>query len=74
VENLKLPIIYFTGDKDEIVPYTQTEKLHELSTSAVFKELVIIENGRHNSAGLVGQKEYMYELGAFLDKCMVKYT
>ena len=32
VPEIRIPTIYITGDQDEIVPYRQTVKLHELST------------------------------------------
>ena len=56
VPELKLPIFYVTGDQDEIVPYEQTLKLHELSTMAAFKELYIVTGGTHNDSWYKGKQ------------------
>ena len=37
VENLTLPVLYITGDKDELVPTAMTQELYEASTSTPLK-------------------------------------
>ena len=73
VPKLRLPVYYVTGDKDEIVPHEQTLKLFELTTSAVFKDLYIVEGGEHNDSWYVGGSTYLERLHSFMFKCMTSY-
>lgn len=73
VPDLKLPILYITGDDDEIVPYTQTLKMHEISRTAIFKDLLVIKGGRHNTSWYQSKEEYLANINSFLKKCMTKY-
>jgi len=73
VPDLKLPILYITGDDDEIVPYTQTLKMHEISRTAIFKDLLVIKGGRHNTSWYQSKEEYLAKIHSFLKKCMTKY-
>lgn len=40
IENLRMPILFVTGDRDELVPHEMTMKLHEKANNSVFKKLV----------------------------------
>ena len=73
VPDLNLPILYITGDKDEIVPYKQVTALHDLSTKAAFKDLVIFKGGRHNSSWYYNQDDYIKALNTFLRRCISEY-
>jgi fermentation-respiration switch protein FrsA (DUF1100 family) len=35
VSQIKTPMLYITGDRDELVPFEMTNKLHDASTSCV---------------------------------------
>ena len=58
VPHIELPIFYITGDQDEIIPYTQTLKLHELSIRSKKAELYVVKNGRHMSTFQKAGDEY----------------
>jgi fermentation-respiration switch protein FrsA (DUF1100 family) len=49
-----MPILYITGDKDELVPLEMTLKLFNLSEKSVFKDLYIVKDGEHNDSWLKG--------------------
>eukprot|EP00347_Sterkiella_histriomuscorum_P018911 403343697 len=67
VENLKLPILFVHGNKDELVPCWMGEKLHDNSKNSVEKKKYIVEGGTHNDTWYVGQKEYLEELLGFIN-------
>lgn len=73
VPTLKLPILFLAGDQDDTIPSEQTDKLHDLSTSAHFKELHIIKGGGHNDSWIVGGTEYLSGLDYFIRKCIRSY-
>ena len=56
VPKLRLPMLYVSGDEDELVPSSMTTKLYESSTRAVFKDLLMIKGGTHNDSWWVGRK------------------
>lgn len=62
VPDLTIPMIYITGDQDEIVPYKQTVKLHELSTKTPFKDLLVVKDGTHNDSWERGGQSYWSKL------------
>ena len=73
VPTLKLPVFFVTGDKDEIVPHSQTLQLHSLASAAVFKRLLVIKGGQHNDSWHVGRQEYLQKFRQFIIDCVVKY-
>ena len=73
VPELSLPILYVTGDMDELVPQEMTLKLYELSKNARFKELLVIKNGTHNDSWYVGRHEYIEKLQKFIRSCITRY-
>lgn len=73
VPELKLPILYITGDQDEIVPHEQTLRLHALSKMAVFKELYTVAGGTHNDSWYVGGEAYGRTLKDFMARCADQY-
>jgi fermentation-respiration switch protein FrsA (DUF1100 family) len=73
VPKITMPVYYVTGNKDEIVPHEHTLKLHELTTSAVFKDLYVVDGGEHNDSWYVGGTTYLERLHGFMNKCMTSY-
>lgn len=62
VGNLRLPVLYVTGDQDEIVPHEQTLDLHRLTTNSVFTELYVVRGGTHNDSWYIAGPEYLKKL------------
>jgi len=70
VPNLGLPVLYVSGDQDELVPHEQTLKLHNLTKLAKFKELYVVPGGTHNDAWMVGGRTYISKLDKFIRRCI----
>ena len=68
-----MPILYITGDKDELVPLEMTLKLFNLSEKSVFKDLYIVKDGEHNDSWHKGGAQYISKLQDFLIKCIMEY-
>lgn len=64
VKNAKVPIIFFHGDTDTLVPYEMSNNLYELCNQK--KRLVIIPNAGHGVAYLVDPDKYIQEFEDFL--------
>ena len=66
IMNIKAPILFICGDKDEIVPHHMTIHLSELSTN-MLNELAIIPGGSHNDTWCVSDVYYV-KISLFLHK------
>lgn len=66
------PFLIFHGDNDGVVPYQQSEILHEqLTTAGVPSELIIVKNGDHSLNGKNASPtwdEIYTQIVAFLDE------
>lgn len=71
VPELRLPIMYVTGDDDEIVPFQQTLDLHTISTKAAFTELLVVKDGGHNDSWT--GRNYITRLQIFIEKCVTHF-
>lgn len=47
IKKVNLPVLFVTGDRDEIVPTEMSLKLHDACPSLV-KEIMVVEGGTHN--------------------------
>lgn len=70
---LRLPVLFVTGDEDEIVPYTQTLDLHDLAYNAFFKDIFVIRGGTHNDSWFIGGPEYLTRLQKFMRRSIREY-
>ncbi len=50
ISSVKQPIMFISGDKDELVPRFHMERLHELATASVHREFYSIKGGSHNDS------------------------
>lgn len=50
VGSLKQPILFISGDRDELVPRAHMEGLFGLATSSVHREFYSIKGGTHNDS------------------------
>lgn len=73
VPGLTLPILYVTGDQDEIVPYEHTLSLHKLTQKSVFTDLYVVKNGDHNSSWYIGGVDYLKTIQKFLKRSIKEY-
>jgi len=70
VNKIENPIMFVTGDKDQLVPHTMTHILHSRAIKAVLKELYVVKDGTHNDTWYVGGDEYIEKLSKFLESAM----
>lgn len=66
VKKLKIPVLYFHGKMDTLIPYRMSEKLFEKSPEP--KYLTLIEGGEHGNSSMMGWVEYRNALTAFVKK------
>lgn len=59
VKNIQPPMLFVTGNKDEIVPHEMTVSLYHNAAKALFKRIYIVEGGTHNDTWIRRRKEYM---------------
>lgn len=70
VPHVTNPLLFITGDKDEITPHTMILKLHKAASKSVHKDLLIVKDGTHNDTWLKGKDEYLAKLEVFLKECI----
>jgi len=68
VKEIKLPILYVTGSKDEIVPTEQTQSLYVASKKSRHAQLYINPDGSHNDTWFSNREMYLATLRAFMTK------
>ena len=66
VPHIELPILYVTGDKDEIVPTEHTHRLQQASVKARHTSTWVNKGGSHNDTWFSKQKEYLEALDKFM--------
>jgi fermentation-respiration switch protein FrsA (DUF1100 family) len=62
---ISLPVLFVTGDEDEIVPTKMTYQLYAASTNAPIRLMLDIAGGTHNDTWIHGYKKYMQKLKYF---------
>lgn len=65
IRRLRAPLLFFHGDRDEIVPYGLGEKLFAAAPDR--KSFATIEGAGHNDTTLVGGPRYFARIEEFLD-------
>ena len=63
LENCKIPVIFFHGDEDTLVPYYMSEKNYSVCSSN--KKLVKIKGAGHGMAFLIDPDNYLNEVALF---------
>lgn len=66
IERVHAPILFFHGDRDEIVPYELGRKLFAAAPEP--KTFETLERAGHNDTVQVGGAAYFERIGAFLDE------
>ena len=68
VPELKLPILYLSGDSDEIVPPSQMMELYESSRQSNKRtEIHVVKGGMHNDTWLQGGRAYWKAIQEFVN-------
>jgi len=69
IKNLKCPILFFSSQLDEIVPFSHMEDLYNTAKNAVFKQKYIMSKGTHNESWQKYKEEYLNQLQLFVERC-----
>ncbi len=66
VNLVQRPMLFVTGNNDELVPSDMTVELHEKAKGTKHKEIFIVFGGTHNDTWYVGGKQYTDKIKAFI--------
>ena len=66
IASLRAPLLFFHGDRDEIVPHRLGRQLFEAAPEP--KTFVTIEGAGHNDTTTVGGRPYFEHIGRFLNE------
>ncbi|MCP4006652.1 MAG: alpha/beta hydrolase [bacterium] len=66
ISKLRAPLLFFHGDRDEIVPYVLGQKLFEAAPEPKAFETIV--GAGHNDTTLVGGRSYFERIRRFLDQ------
>ena len=66
IQNCTLPVIFFHGDRDSIVPCEMSKNLYSACTAK--KSLTIVKEAEHGIAYLINPKLYLDKARAFFDE------
>ena len=70
IPDIKSPILFIVGEKDEIVPKTMMNTLYDLAKTSYLKQNLSVRDGTHNDTWIVGGIEYIEKMNTFFDKCI----
>jgi pimeloyl-ACP methyl ester carboxylesterase len=66
VQDLTMPMLFISGDADQLVPPAHMRRLYELSSRCTEKEFYSVLGGTHNDTFEVAGAEYYRRLRAFM--------
>jgi hypothetical protein len=66
IPQVKQPILFISGDSDQLVPPFHMKQLYELATSSARKEMYSVSGGTHNDTWYRAGKAYYRKLKEFL--------
>ena len=66
VPQLRFPLLYLAGARDELVPHAQMRQLYQLSRLSSLVKLYVIPNGTHNESWIQGGAAYWEAMKSFL--------
>ncbi|CAF1114469.1 unnamed protein product [Adineta steineri] len=66
IRHIKVPVLFLSGEQDELVPPQMMQKLHEECTSSK-KQLIVFSDGQHNTTWL--SRNYATQINKFLVEC-----
>jgi fermentation-respiration switch protein FrsA (DUF1100 family) len=72
IQDLKQPIMFISGDSDELVPPVHMKKLHELAKLSEFKDFYTVYGGTHNDSWHVAGSAYYKRLKEFVENALGK--
>lgn len=74
VADVEQPILFISGDRDELVPPAHMRKLHEVALRSKHRELFRVASGGHNDTFEKAGMAYYLRLQAFIDQHVLGHT
>jgi len=74
IQNLKTPMLFISGQKDELIPSDHMMELYKRATSSVFKEKFDVPDGGHNDTWFKDIEVYFEKVNGFIKKCINLYS
>jgi hypothetical protein len=71
IPRLQHPMLFISGERDELVPRAMMVRLHNAATGAEFKDLYSVADGMHNDTFQKGGTEYCARIAAFIQRVLV---
>jgi fermentation-respiration switch protein FrsA (DUF1100 family) len=68
IKNLKQPIMFIAGERDELVPHSHMQLLMGLATASVFKDWFPVKTGTHNDTWVRAGSNYYKRMSDFINK------
>eukprot|EP01039_Chlorochromonas_danica_P001424 gene1425-1549_t len=72
IQELHQPILFISGQQDELVPSWQMRQLHKLAVKSQKADLYQVPNGHHNDTWEVAGVSYYKRLRAFIEENVLK--
>jgi len=72
ISNLKQPILFISGNMDELVPRSHMEALYKAASSSIFADFFSVSGGSHNDTWIKAGSSYYKRLKAFLSSIQKK--
>eukprot|EP00928_Gymnodinium_smaydae_P075637 TRINITY_DN58647_c0_g1_i1.p1 TRINITY_DN58647_c0_g1~~TRINITY_DN58647_c0_g1_i1.p1 ORF type:complete len:341 (+),score=58.89 TRINITY_DN58647_c0_g1_i1:127-1149(+) len=74
IPSVTCPMLFITGEKDEIVPASHSAHLRSKCESSVLVKSIVFENGMHNDTWEKGGERYWAAQLKFIEECQSKQT
>lgn len=68
IKNLKQPIMFIAGERDELVPHSHMQLLMGLATASIFKDWFPVKTGTHNDTWVRAGSTYYTRMADFISK------
>ncbi|CAJ1352437.1 unnamed protein product, partial [Effrenium voratum] len=72
VQDLEVPMLFLTGEKDEMIPPTHSRMLHARAEKSRLRRNVVFAEGQHNDTWEKGGEEYWQAQATFLQECLAQ--
>lgn len=70
VQDLEVPMLFLTGEKDEMIPPSHSRMLHARAEKSRLRRNVVFPEGQHNDTWEKGGDEYWKVQATFLQECL----
>ena len=68
IGSIKSPILFISGQEDELIPPEQMKRLYEAAKDSPLKEMIKVETGTHNDTWYQGGKSLINKIAEWMSK------